>query len=183
MTVATISNSKAVCDLLLAVAARQDRLQVMVSESVPGGEGVAFAHSLEHSCHHVTLLSDDALLARLDRADRVILGADAVFSDGVVNKVGSLALAQAARRLGRELWVIAESQKWAPKAWGVETARVEVPADQKSAEAPASTSVLLFEPVAAPLVTLLVSEHGSEPFARVAPRLDEKPVCGPLLAL
>lgn len=183
MTVATISNSKAVCDLLLAVGARQDRLQVMVSESEPGGEGVAFAHSLEQSPHHVTLLADGALLARLEQADRVILGADAVFTDGVANKVGSLALAQAARRLGRELWVIAESQKWAPKAWGVKTARVEMPVAQKTGGKPASTSVLLFESVAAPLVTLLVSEHGSEPFARVAQELDKKPVFGPLVVL
>jgi translation initiation factor 2B subunit (eIF-2B alpha/beta/delta family) len=119
MTLATISNSRAVRDLLIAAARNGLHLHVLVSESHPGGEGATFVQSLLDSPHDLTLLSDAALPDRMGEANLLAFGADAVFSDAVMNKVGSVALAEAAASLNCPLWVIAETQKWAPAAWGI----------------------------------------------------------------
>lgn len=182
MTLATLSNSGGVRDVLVAAAEHGLRLRVMVAESHPGGEGIKFANALKSSPHRVSLLPDPVLLGELDQADRVVLGADAVFADAVLNKVGSVALAGEARRLDRELWVIAETQKWVPRAWGVATGPGDPEKDPGREGAGADARLSLFESVPAQLVTLVVSERGSEPTLSVAPQVDRKSVFRPLLS-
>jgi len=186
MTLATISNSSAVRDLLIAAGQSDFHLRVLVSASYPGGEGATFVQSLLDSPHRLTLLSDDALPARIGEVDVLVFGADAVFSDAVMNKVGSTALAEAAGRLNRPVWVIAETQKWAPAAWRItpdSEAKTGSPGAPRGALAPSVSPLHLFERIRSPLINRVFSEFGGEPVASVAARLDKKPVFTPILAL
>lgn len=74
---------------------------LLVSEGRPGLEGRAIAEGFASGACRVELCTDGALPGLLARGDLVLVGADAVEADGhLVNKVGTFALALAARRLG-----------------------------------------------------------------------------------
>jgi translation initiation factor 2B subunit (eIF-2B alpha/beta/delta family) len=169
MTLVTLSNSSAVGALLDRLSADEKKVRAVVGESLPGGEGRTFAELHRGRSHEVLLVADLDLPSRLGADSAVVLGADALFSGRFINKVGSAGLARAARSAGRPVWVLAESAKWAPDAWGVTLD-------------PASGTEALFEPVDGRLVDSLVSEKGALPFERAAVQLDRKPVFQPLLA-
>jgi ribose 1,5-bisphosphate isomerase len=108
--VMTISYSTTVKRVLEAASAKIGR--VVVCESRPLYEGRRLAEDLHKAGLAVTLITDAQALAHMDRVDRVLLGADAVLTDGsVVNKVGSALLALAARHTGKPVTVVAESLK------------------------------------------------------------------------
>lgn len=86
-----------------------DRVVVGVSE--PGGEGRSLAAELGTHC-----VSDAEAVRRVARAGAVLVGADAVGTHTFVNKVGTLALARAARKADTPFFVVAESFKWVPLA-------------------------------------------------------------------
>ena len=95
------SRSATVEATLRAIASSRTDRRVIVSESRPGGEGVALARSLRAEGWDVTLVADAACGVLMREADAVVIGADSVRADGsVVNKVGSFPLAMAARTAG-----------------------------------------------------------------------------------
>jgi translation initiation factor 2B subunit (eIF-2B alpha/beta/delta family) len=164
----TLSNSAAVEALCCELARRGARPRVVVGESEPGGEGRVFARALHRASLEVALVPDAELPELSRTADAVVLGADAVFSGRFVNKVGSANLADIASSAGRPVWILAETAKWAPGAWGI-TASGAVERET------------LFESVPGRLVKLLISERGALPFASAAEVLDRKPVFRPLV--
>ena len=83
--------------------------RVVVGASEPGGEGRSLAAELGARC-----VSDAEALRRVARAGAVLVGADAVGTHTFVNKVGTLALARAARKADTPFFVVAESFKWVP---------------------------------------------------------------------
>ena len=123
-TVAVLSRSSTV----LAVAAGLPGRRWLVSESLPGGEGARMAADLAglrdaaggKTAAEVVLLPDAELIgivasARRGAVDAVLLGADAVAADGsIVNKTGSRALAEAARRAGLRCLAVADPWKRLP---------------------------------------------------------------------
>jgi translation initiation factor eIF-2B subunit delta len=89
-----------------------DLLRVIVSESRPGGEGVALAAALATAGAQVTLAVDGACAALMDDVAFVLVGADSVRSDGsVVNKIGTHTLALVARAAATPVYALAESLK------------------------------------------------------------------------
>ncbi|HEU5346039.1 MAG TPA: hypothetical protein VFU60_16955 [Ktedonobacterales bacterium] len=87
-------------------------LRVIISESRPGGEGVALARALASEGAQVTLIADAAVASFIEQAALVIVGADSVRADGsVVNKVGTHTLALVARAAGRPVYALAERLK------------------------------------------------------------------------
>jgi translation initiation factor 2B subunit (eIF-2B alpha/beta/delta family) len=88
---------------------------VVCSESRPMGEGVALARRLAHVGITTHLTTDAALQGWMDRADLLLVGADAVLSGGVVNKVGTEPLLRAARRAKVPSYVLADTTKWLPE--------------------------------------------------------------------
>ncbi|MFC6836720.1 NUDIX domain-containing protein [Halomarina ordinaria] len=90
--------------------------RVFVAESRPGGEGVGVAETLAEDVD-VTLLPDAAVAQALadEGVDAVLVGADAVLSDGrVVNKVGTRAAALAAHEVGVPTYAVAAADKVSP---------------------------------------------------------------------
>jgi len=112
--VLTYSHSAAVRMALLQALAAGRRFEVVCSESRPMGEGVSLARRLAFAGVRVHLTTDAALPGWMERADLLLVGADAVVETDVVNKTGTEPLAQAARRARVPAYVLADSSKWLP---------------------------------------------------------------------
>ena len=85
--------------------------RLLATASEPGGEGRRMARELRISC-----VEDDDAPSTVAYVDAVVVGADAVGSEAFVNKVGTCALAHAARASATPFFVVAESYKWLASA-------------------------------------------------------------------
>lgn len=103
--IVTHSASSTIRQLLAAVAPGR----VIIGASEPGGEGRSLAAELGARC-----VSDADAVRQVSRAGAVLVGADAIGTHSFVNKVGTLALAEASHQAGTPFFVIAESFKWVP---------------------------------------------------------------------
>jgi translation initiation factor 2B subunit (eIF-2B alpha/beta/delta family) len=181
----TYSNSTAVQLALWQAVSAGRRFEVVCSESRPMREGVTLARRLAALGIPVHLVVDAALAQWVGKADLVLLGADAVTPDAVVNKVGTDTLLHAARRAGAPAYVLADSSKWLPdrlaRLWRV---REEDPAEiVRPGMANLTVHNRYFERSPLSLITGLVWEGGvvrpGEARRRIAPR----PVSGALVRL
>ncbi len=109
--VVTLSHSSLVEAALIQLG-RKGMLSVLVGESRPIREGINLARALHSSGIDVTLVVDMAAVYMVKDADCVVVGADAVTPDFVVNKVGTFALALAAREYGKPVFVLASMDKF-----------------------------------------------------------------------
>jgi ribose 1,5-bisphosphate isomerase len=117
-TVLTHSRSGTVEQVLSQLAATGQVNALIVTTSLPGGEGRALAELLARRDIDVTLVADAAIGWVVAGVEAVALGADSVRADGsLVNKVGSLPLALCARQAGIPVYVLCESLKIAPAGW------------------------------------------------------------------
>ena len=116
--IATLSRSDGVEKAIQTLAARGGRPRVILGESRPGLEGRLAAAALAAAGIEVWLVADAALGLLVSQASAVWLGADAVTELGVVNKIGSYALALAAREHGVPVWAIAVRKKLLPGTTG-----------------------------------------------------------------
>ncbi len=128
--VLTYSNSSAVRFALWRAMAEGKVFVVTCSESRPMNEGSALAKFLAERGIPVYLIVDAGLSHWLGIADLALVGADAILRTGMVNKLGTEPLLQAARRIGVPVYVLADSTKWLPdrlaRFWRV---RPESPAE------------------------------------------------------
>lgn len=179
--VVTYSRSGTVLSALRRAAGEGRTFRVVVSEARPGGEGVTAARDLADAGVEVTLTTDAALALRLDDADLLLVGADALCARGLVNKVGTAALCLAARKADVGAVVVAGSDKLLPQRYldappvdAQGSLDVDVPKGV-AVEAP------LFEVCPLDRVTAVVDEDGPLPPAMVADRVAEMPVADALL--
>ncbi len=124
--VLTLSRSGTVLDVLRALRRREHDFEVFVGEGRPEGEGVSLARDLAQAGIRSTVVVDAALpalaaggpappaLRATPRERAVLLGADAVTGTFLINKVGSYALASAARGAGLHVWVAVGEEKLLP---------------------------------------------------------------------
>jgi len=111
----THSFSVSVIKALESAVKRGISFEVCVTESRPFGEGVAMAERLSALGIPVTLIVDSAVRYVMSEVDKVIVGADALASDGsAVAKVGTSQLALAAKYGGAEFIVVAGLYKFFP---------------------------------------------------------------------
>lgn len=111
--VLTLSSSATVLAALTRGANLSSR-RVVVLESRPVLEGRRTAVALADAGIPVTLAVDAAVATLVPRCAAVLLGADSLGDLGLVNKVGSLAAAEAARRSGVPVVVAADRTKILP---------------------------------------------------------------------
>ncbi len=135
-----------------------DPAAVSVAESRPAREGVGVAETLARTGERVTLHTDAAVGTILaERADVVLVGADAVRPDGsVVNKTGTRTLAAAARE-DVPVLVVAASDTVATGPVRVESGPVGTLYD---GDAPVDVFDPLFDTSPPDLVTGVVTERG-----------------------
>ena len=115
-TLYTHSRSGTVEYALTHVAAEKHtvncRRHIIVSESQPGGEGLAAARALATAGWQVTLVADAACGLFMSGVQAAIIGADSVRADGsVINKVGSYPLALMAHEAHVPVYVLCEAAK------------------------------------------------------------------------
>jgi ribose 1,5-bisphosphate isomerase len=111
--VLTLSFSATVRDAL-TLAAGDRPVQVVCLESRPLNEGSALARELASAGLSITLAVDAAAEGLLPECGAVLMGADSIGDRGVVNKIGSAALARGAAQHGIPLLVVADSSKLLP---------------------------------------------------------------------
>lgn len=112
--IVTLSNSRMVREALLEVHRAGLRPRVLVGEGRPLMEGRAFAATLAAAGLPVWLVVDAALPLLMAQAHMAWIGADAVTEQGVLNKVGSFAVALAAREQSVPLYALATRRKFLP---------------------------------------------------------------------
>lgn len=114
MTVMTHSRSSTVLRALLEAWRSGRRFEVIATESRPRREGVTLARELGGAGIPVRLIVDAAACSLMAQTGLVLVGADAVSPQGVVNKIGTTVLALAARRAGVPMYVLATFDKFLP---------------------------------------------------------------------
>ena len=113
------SASGTVARVFVAVGARRS-LRVACAEGRPVYEGRAMAARLAAAGLAVEVYTDAGVGAALGSSDALLLGADAVSDDWVINKTGSAQLAALAAELRVPVYVVATGDKFVPP--GIATA-------------------------------------------------------------
>lgn len=92
------------------------RFEVISTETRPRFQGRITAKNLSEHGIPVTQVVDSAAMTYMNMVNLVLLGSDAVLSDGsVVNKIGSYPVALAAKEADTPLYVCTETYKFDPK--------------------------------------------------------------------
>jgi len=84
------------------------------TESRPSYEGRTVAATLAQEGIRTTLITDSAAAHFMGRVNLVMVGADSVSRDGLVNKMGTYAIALAARDQGVPLYALCGTEKLLP---------------------------------------------------------------------
>ncbi len=153
-TIVTHSRSGLVARAMAFVAEKGRTLQVICPVAEPGGEGQRMAEEVMAMGHTVLLLPDLVVMHWLPHADLVLVGADAWDEAGIVNKIGTLALAIVARAFQRPFFVVAISEKRWPAEAGPHPARAARPLPRPGEE------IQWFEFVPRSYLTGLILEDG-----------------------
>jgi translation initiation factor eIF-2B subunit delta len=109
----TTSNSLAVRRFLKTLRDIGRKLEVYVTESRPGREGLLLAEYAESLGYPVTLIVDSAARFFVRDVDKVVVGAEGIASNGaLVAKVGTGLLSLVAKEARKRVFVIAPTMKF-----------------------------------------------------------------------
>ncbi|MGH9350114.1 MAG: translation initiation factor eIF-2B [Vicinamibacterales bacterium] len=158
----TISYSGTVRHALEALG-RARPLHVACAEGRPALEGRRLAARLAGSGAMVECFSDAAIAHPLERADAVLVGADAVTPEWFVNKSGTLMLAAAAAGRGIPVYVLAGREKFLPPGLAARLEGREGPSVEVWADPPRGVTVRnpYFEKTPLELVSAVISDVGA----------------------
>ncbi len=109
----TTSYSSTVAQVLKALA-KDREIKVTVAEALPGGEGRQFAKILSGYDMQVEMIHDSTVFSRMSEMDAVLVGADSVTRSGLVNKIGTRALVEAARVYDINAYAVCGCSKISP---------------------------------------------------------------------
>jgi len=156
-------SSTVVAALHEASSARKD-VRVLATRSGPGGVGQQTARQLAGFGIPVTLVEDAAVALHVSSASVVLLGADTVCVDGVVNGIGSYQLALLSDVAGVPVYVLCDTLKFAPELIGrdVDLEDTEPPQVEDPAGLPPGSVVSSprFDLTSLELITAIVTETG-----------------------
>ncbi|MGA8163849.1 MAG: hypothetical protein WB791_02355 [Waddliaceae bacterium] len=108
----THSYSSSVRKLLESLHRMGRAIRVIATESRPGYEGRRLAKELGSQGIPTTLIVDAAALKLLERAQRVVIGADRVADTYFVNKTGTLALLLGAQHAKKDVVIVSDTTKF-----------------------------------------------------------------------
>jgi translation initiation factor 2B subunit (eIF-2B alpha/beta/delta family) len=173
--VLTYSRSSTVLVALERVTHMGHRPRVIISEGRPMGEGVDAARKILQLGLPVRLTVDAALSAELVEAELVVFGGDSLGPMGLVNKVGTRALAAVARDHGVPIYILCGSDKWVPAAWESRIHILEHDPEEVLADPPHGLEVHnpYFDRTPLKWLTAVVSERGIFSPEEVCKQLDK----------
>jgi len=140
------------------------RFKVICAEGRPACEGRTLAAELAAGGLQVTLVIDALAIAMAGESQLVLVGADHLGAQGLVNKVGTYGIALAAGARGVPMYALCGSEKFLPPGYAP-PAQTRWPAEQIWAEAPASLAITNLYFDSTPLAALagVVTEQGVQP--------------------
>jgi translation initiation factor eIF-2B subunit delta len=158
-TVVTLSHSSAVREALLAAHRQGKQVHIVCSESRPANEGLGLARLLAEAGLTTTLVADAALPAWIGEAQVVLVGADSVSVEGVVNKTGTYGLALAARHHHVPLYALCGSEKFWPATFPSPSIK-DKPAEELWPHPPPDVKIVnrYFESTPLPFFAAIVTE-------------------------
>jgi translation initiation factor 2B subunit (eIF-2B alpha/beta/delta family) len=161
-TVLTYSNSATVIAALRYAYERGRVRRVLLSESRPAYDGRLQALALLEAGLAVEYSIDMALFERLAEADVVVVGADTVFPDHLINKLGTHALAQLAHVQGIPCFSLCTAHKFLPAAATALWRLVDHPGDEVWPAAPDGLAISnrYFDATPLALLSGIVSDQG-----------------------
>jgi len=109
--VLTHSRSSTVLAAFKKARAEGRSFRVIATESRPAFEGRRLAAALVELGINVVFVADAAAALELSRADFVLIGADAITPQYLVNKIGTRMIALAAREIGRPVYALSDNSK------------------------------------------------------------------------
>ena len=153
-TILTYSRSSIVEGILKKC--EDKKIKVICSESRPLYEGRKLAKEI---CKHVkvTLVADASIFHFIDKADFVLIGADAILEKGIVNKVGTSAIALYAKAMEKPVYVASSSYKTFPFVFIKEEKKEEI---WKNAPHEINVKNFYFDFTPANLISYFISENG-----------------------
>lgn len=89
----------------------EKKISLIACKTEPLGQGIRTAKEIAGDGIPVTLIDDNAMGYFIKDIDMVVVGADALRQEGIINKIGTSLLAQAAYNAGKPFYVIANSLK------------------------------------------------------------------------
>jgi translation initiation factor eIF-2B subunit delta len=113
-TVLTHSRSSTVLAALQLAATGGRSVEVVCTESRPSYEGRTAAATLSQEGIRTTLITDSAAAHFMAQVNLVMVGADSVSGDGLVNKMGTYAIALAARDRDVPFYALCGTEKFLP---------------------------------------------------------------------
>jgi translation initiation factor 2B subunit (eIF-2B alpha/beta/delta family) len=161
-TVLTYSNSATVIAALRYAHDHGRIRRVLLSESRPAYDGRPQALALLEYGMAVEYSIDMALFERLAEATVVVVGADAVFPEHLVNKLGTRALAQLAQLQGIPCFSLCAANKFLPTAATTLLRITEHPRQEVWPEAPDGLAISnrYFDTIPLALLSGIVSDQG-----------------------
>jgi translation initiation factor 2B subunit (eIF-2B alpha/beta/delta family) len=175
----THSSSSTVLAALLRAKDAGKRFGVVCTESRPQCEGVTMARQLAEAGIEVEVIADATAAVFIHGFYTLLIGADAITSEGVVNKVGTLGMALAAKQLGLPVYCLAGTEKFLPQG-----ATFEI--EEKDPTEIALTEPLMrgfnvyFDQTPLELITRFFTEDGTLTAEDVRGRLGERVLHGEL---
>jgi len=157
----------------LGVLGHAKDIEVICPESRPLLEGVRTAKELGAKGIRVWIVVDSAAPSLMGECDAVIVGADAITPEGVVNKIGTYALALAARDNRVPFYVLAGTEKFLPAPFA-RALRIEERDPKEVTNETIPNSVVenrYFDITPLNLITGVVTQEGVMPGAEVRKRL------------
>jgi len=112
-TALTISNSRTLIEFFKYLNSHINKIEIFISESLPGGEGNIMAEILSKNGLNAKVIKDDEAEVFAKKSDVVFLGADKILEDGsIVNKIGSKNLSIVAKNRNIPVFVLATKNKF-----------------------------------------------------------------------
>ncbi len=149
---------------ILKEAAKKKKFQVHCTETRPKFQGRITAKELAQANIPVTLFVDSAARYALKKSDIMLIGADAILSNGkVANKVGSELFAEVAKKYDIPVFVCTNSWKFDPKTIYGYTEELEKRDNREVWEKPpkgVKISNIAFELVHPNVIDGIISELG-----------------------
>ncbi|MBI5877777.1 MAG: hypothetical protein HZB53_09010 [Chloroflexi bacterium] len=164
------SHSSTVVAALLRAHGAGKRFGVVCTEARPQYDGVQMARRLAAEGIAVEVIADAAAAVFVEGFYTVLVGADAVTPQGIMNKVGTLGMALAARQFGVPFYCFAGTEKFLPAGAAIAIEEKD-PAEIVPPEPNLSGYNIYFDMTPLDLVTKVFTEDGPLTPAEVRNRL------------
>ncbi|HKP87812.1 MAG TPA: hypothetical protein VJZ26_17050 [Blastocatellia bacterium] len=163
VTVLTHSRSSTVIAALLEARGAGKNFTVIATESRPALEGRNLAEAVAREGARVILVADAAAALLMEQVDFVLMGADRVTPEFLINKIGTRMIALAAREQGVPVYALCDTSKFTSASSLPDSEGESRSADELWAGAPEGVLVLnrYFEPTPLGYFTGIITENGA----------------------